>query len=153
MLETKERKTRVREISVAEQECQQDAMMCYRNMIRSRNSPPALTTVVMEMEVLGCWHGSRCILFMLLLAMKHWDWCWCSVKDSQVTGTAPLRLERLRHQNMLSDCTQVVLFSRPSLHTRLNGYKSIISELDIFLQLHGLFEVQFMPLKIISQTK
>lgn len=74
---------REREISVAEEECWLDAMMCYKNMIRSRNSPPALATVVMEMEVLGCWHGSQCILFMLFfLPQSIWDWCWCSVKDS-----------------------------------------------------------------------
>lgn len=61
----REKNDREREISVAEEECWLDAMMCYKNMIRSRNSPPALATVVMEMEVLGCWHGSQCILLML----------------------------------------------------------------------------------------
>lgn len=125
MLDTKERKMRVREISVAEQECQLDAMMCYRNMIRSRNSPPALTTVVMEMEVLGCWHGSQCILFMLLLAMKHLG--LVLVFLSRTVRSLALRLSGQKDSNiksMLTDCTQVLFFSRPSLHTRLRGYKS-----------------------------
>lgn len=130
--------------------------MCYRNMIRSRNSPPALTTVVMEMEVLGCWHGSRCILFMLLLAMKHLGLVlvFCQGQLGHWHCASPARkTQTLEYAKRLhpSGPFQQTLSSHKT--ERLQVKNQGIGQINLFLQLHVLFEVLVMPPKIISQTE